>query len=123
MRSTYWITIQTERAFTAQPTDPSSHDGYTHTAAQLVEVLHSLFADAASLATLTRCATLSAATTEVQVMQTDAAPESPVVAKVMFEADAVDRVALDKSRLSQAVRAKLNFAVKVTKRFVPQEEI
>lgn len=106
MRSTYWIT------FVATSSD------YESSSKQMMEGLRAVFTHTESLKEITK-AELTAVSTEVEIKEEG----SGLIARVLFDAEAESKVQLDKTKVTQLVRAQLPFAVKVQKRVVPQEEL
>ena len=109
MRLTYWITFV------------AKSDDYESSSKQMLEGLRAVFTHAESLKEITK-AELTDAATEVEIMENE--ERDGLVARVLFDAEAESKVQLDKTKVTQLVRAQLPFPVnKVQKRVVPPEEL
>lgn len=123
MTSTYWITVQTEQVY---PTTASEEGegSFDWVAGHLVTACEALFTSSESIRSITRSDTITETTTEVEVrlLEPDSL-QSPVLARVLFNAEAPGKVGLDKNRMSTLLRSRLPFPVKVLKRALGVDEV
>ena len=121
MHTTYWITIQTDQVY---PMHVEGEGSFDWVAGHLSAACESVFTSCKSIRSLTHSDEITETGVELEVRMIE--PESlqsPVVARLALDIDAPGKVALDKHRLSAAIRSHLPFAVKVLKRVLSPEEV
>lgn len=119
MRTSYWVIVTTDKLF--------NKEDYYQTAEQLIEAIADILAHAGTVYQLTHTTPgqLQDCKTEVHVSRygsTEDGSMSKICARGLVDIDADFEVKLDKTKLSNLIRSKLPFAVKVQKQAVKDRE-
>jgi len=113
--SAYFVTVQTRDSFSCTE--------YTRICGEITNALRDTLGDASKLATVLHSTEFTNAAVEVEIMQSECAPTSPVMARCVIQADADAKLTFDKTVFTNMIRTELEVPVTISKRVVAKDEL